>query len=215
MITTMLKNLSIPEEFVLLALDRETNKLKSMFRMHVALYTVIACIMELSINGYVTFEDDDTVRISNTAPTGEKYLDRLLEIIASEKPKKLSKWVSFFYYRREIYKMVVESLVDKGVLEIENTEILLVVPIKKYSDVANIRNHIVEKIRAELLENGNVEEHTKALVLFLNIKNMLNDYFSDYEQKTLKQKLEILRKEDIYKKIKEVDKAIQSLDNGY
>lgn len=211
----MLKNLSIPQEFVLLALDRETNKIKSIFRMHVALYTVIACMMELSINGNLTFEGDDTVRISNSAPTGEKYLDRLLEIMAAEKPKKLKKWVSYFYYRREIYKMVVESLVDKGVLEIEHTKFLFVVPVKKYVDVANIRNHIVEKIRAELLEHGNVEEHTIALVLFLNIKSMLKDYFSDYEQKTLKQKLEILRKEDIYKKIMTVDKAIQSLDNGY
>ncbi|WP_127583828.1 GOLPH3/VPS74 family protein [Paenibacillus koleovorans] len=211
----MLKNLSIPQEFVLLALDRETNKLKSIFRMHVAVYTVMACIVELSMNGNVTIEDDETVRISNSAPTGVMYLDRLLDIIAAENPKKLKQWVSYFYYnQRDIYKMVVESLVDKGVLEIENTEVLFVVPVKKYTDVANTRNHIVEKIRAELLEQGNVEAHTVALVVLLNVKNMLNDYFSDYEQKTLKQKLEILRKEDIYKKIRTVDLALQNLDSG-
>ncbi|OMF29767.1 hypothetical protein BK133_17355 [Paenibacillus sp. FSL H8-0548] len=212
----MLKNLSIPQEFVLLALDSETNMLKSIFRMHVGLYTVMACIVELSINGNVTFEDDDTVRISNSASTGEKYLDRLLEIITAEKPKKLKEWVSYFYYfkQKEIYKMVIESLADKGVLEIENTEVLFIVPVKKYLDVANTRNHIVEKIRAELLEHGNVEDHTLALVLFLNIKNMLNDYFSDYEQKTLKQKLEILRKEDIYKKIRTIYTALINLDSG-
>ncbi|MDF2724308.1 MAG: hypothetical protein K0Q59_3983, partial [Paenibacillus sp.] len=203
----MLTHLSIPQEFVLLALDRETNKLKSMFRMHVGLYTVMACIVELSIHGNVTFEDDDTIRIASSAPTGEKYLDRVLEIIAAEKPKKLKGWVSYFYYfrHREIYKMVIESLVDKGILTIENTEVLFVVPVKKYSDVANARNHIVEKIRAECLEPGNVEQRTLALVLFLNTKSMLNDYFSDYEQKTLKKKLEILRKDDIYKKIKTID----------
>lgn len=211
----MLKNLSIPQEFALLALDRETNKLKSIFRIHVALYTVMACIVELSINGNVTFEDDDTVSISNSASTGEKYLDRLLEIMIAEKPKKLQKWVSYFYYnQRDIYKMVVESLVDQGVLQIENAEVLFVVPVKKYSDVANARNRIVEKIRAELLEQGNVEEHTVALVLFLYMQNMLNDYFSDYEQKTLKQKLEILRKEDIYKKISIVDGVIRNIEIG-
>ncbi|MCM3748910.1 GPP34 family phosphoprotein [Paenibacillus pasadenensis] len=211
----MLKNLSIPQEFVLLALDRETNKIKSSFRTNVALYTVMACFFDLSISGNVSFEDNDTVKVSNTASTGEKYLDRLLEIIAAEKPKKLKEWVSYFYYKqKEIYKMVVESLVDKGVLEIENTEVLFVVPVKKYSDVANARSRIVEKIRAELLEQGKVEEHTVALVLFLNIKNMLNDYFSDYEQKTLKQRLEILRKEDINKKIKTVHTAIQNIEAG-
>lgn len=211
----MLKNLTIPQEFVLLALDRETNKIKSMFRMHVAIYTIMACMVELSLNGNVTFEADDTVRITNSTPTGEKYLDRLLEIIAAEKPRKLKKWVSYFYYRQgEIYKMVVGSLVDIGVLEVENTEFLFFVPVKKYSDVANARNRIVEKIRAELLEHGNVEEHTVALVSILTTKSMLNDYFSDYEQKTLKQKLEILRTEDIFKKFKTVDTALQNLDSS-
>lgn len=212
----MVKTLSIPEEFVLLALDRETNKLKSMFRMHVALYTIIACIIELSINGSVVFEDDNTIRMANSASTGEQYLDRLLEIIATEKPKKLEKWVSYFYYRqKEIYKMVVESLVDKGVLEIEDTEVLFVVPVKKYSDISNARNHVVEKIRAEVLKQGNVEEHTIALVLILNNKKMLTDYFSDYEQKTLKMKLETLRKHAIYKKIRTVDRAIQKIEGAY
>lgn len=212
----MLKNLSIPQEFVLLALDRETNKRKAIFRMHVGLYAVMACMVELSISGHVTFDKDDTVRISNSTSTGEAYLDRLLAIIASEKPKKLKAWVSYFYYfkQKEIYKMVVESLVDKGVLEIEDTEVLFIVPIKKYTDVANARNHIVEKIRAELLENGIVEDHTIALVLFLNNKNMLNDYFSDYEQKTLKLRLETLRKEDLYTKIKTINTAIQNIDSG-
>ncbi|CAN7654163.1 GOLPH3/VPS74 family protein [Paenibacillus sp. LjRoot56] len=212
----MLQNLSLPQEFVLLALDRDTNKLNSIFRMHIGLYTVMACIVELSINGNVTFDNDDTVRISNSASAGEKYLDRLLEIMIAENPKKLKAWVSYFYYfkQREIYKMVIESLVDKGVLEIEDTEVLFIVPAKKYKDVANTRNHIVEKIRAELLENGNVEDYTVALVLFLNTKSMLKDYFSDYEQKMLKQKLEILRKEDIYKKIRTIDIAIQNLDSG-
>ena len=41
---------------------------------------------------------------------------------------------------------------------------------------------------------------------------MLNDYFSDYEQKTLKQKLDILRKEDIYEKIRTIDKVIQDIE---
>ncbi|MDR6550312.1 GPP34 family phosphoprotein [Paenibacillus qinlingensis] len=211
----MLHNLSVPEEFTLLALDRETNKIKAMFRMNIALYTVMACFVELSLNGNVFFEGDETVKISNSESTGEKYLDKLLDIIAAEKPKKLKKWVSYFYYnQRDIYKMVLESLVDKGVMKIENTEILFVVPAKKYTDVAHARKHIIEKIRAELLEDGNVEDHTVALVLFLHSKSMLTDYFSDYEQKTLKQRLAIFRKGDLYKKIRTVDIAIQNLESG-
>ena len=193
----MLNNLSIAQEFVLLALDRDTNKLKSMLRMHVALYTAMACFVELSMNGNVTFADDDTVTIADSASTGEQYFDKLLEIIAAEKPRKLKEWVSYFYYgHKEIYKLVVESLAEKN------------------SDAANARNRIVEKIRAELLENGNVEQRTLALALFLNSKGMLKDYFSGYEKKTLKQRMENFKNEDFYKKIKTMETVIQNLDIG-
>lgn len=212
----MLKELTIPQEFVLLALDRETNKLKSIFRQHIALYTVMACLVELSLKGKVKFEEDDTVTIVDSAPTGDKPLDRLLEVMTSEKPKKIKKWVSYFYQhmfkQREVYQLVVESLVEKGVLEVEKSEILFVVPKKKYVDVANTRNYIVEKIRAELLEDGKVEEHTIVLALFLNAKKMLNDYFSEFERKALKQKIEQLRKEKIFATIKSIDKAIRNID---
>lgn len=116
------------------------------------------------------------------------------------------------FKQREVYKLVVEGLVEKDVLEVENTEILFVVPKKKYVDVANTRNYIVEKIRAELLEEGNLEEHTIVLVLFLNAKKMLNDYFSEFERKALKQKIEQLRKEEMFETIKSIDKAIKNID---
>ncbi len=213
----MLKNLTIAEEFVLLALDRETNKLKSLFRQHIALYTVMACMVELSLEGKLRFEDDDTVTIIDSAPTGDKSLDRLLSIMmASNRPKKVKKWASYFYNhmfkQHEIYKLAVERLVEKEILEVKNKEILFVIPKKKYVDVTNTRSHIVEKIRAELLEDGKVEEHTIALVLFLHSKKILNDYFSDFERKALKQRIEKLRKEKIFATIKSIDKAIQNMD---
>jgi hypothetical protein len=176
----------------------------------------MACLVELALKGKVKFEGDDTVTIVDSSPTGEKSLDRLLEIMTSEKPKKIKKWVSYFYNhmfkQREVYKLVVESLVEKEVLEMENTEIMFVVPTKKYVDAANTRHYIVEKIRAELLEEGNVEEHTLVLVLFLHVKNMLNDYFSKFERKALKQKMEQLRKENIFATITSMDKAIRNID---
>jgi len=185
----MLNDLSIPQEFALLALDRDTNKLKSIFRMHIQLYTVMACFVELLIDGKIKFEYNDTITVTSMAPTGEKYLDRLLQIISDQKPKTIEKWTSYFYYKhKEIYKLVIESLVSQGVLEIRDSEILNIIPVKKYIDITNGRNSIVEKIRAELLEAGKLEEHTIALVLFLNAKNMLKNYFSYFENKSLKQR---------------------------
>ncbi|MBJ8054808.1 GPP34 family phosphoprotein [Bacillus cereus] len=212
----MLKELTIPQEFALLALDRETNKFKAMFRQHVELYTTMACLIELSLKNKVKFEEDDTVTLLETTSTGDKSLDRLLEIVKSEKPKKIKKWASYFYNhmfkQREIYKLVLETLIEKGILKVENTEILFVFPKKEYVDVDNTRHYIVEKIRAELLEENNVEFNTVVLVLFLEQKKMLEDYFSDYERKALKQKIEQLRKEETFKSIKSIDKTIKTIE---
>lgn len=215
----MLNNLSIPQEFALLALDRDTNKLKSIFRMYIELYTVMACFVELSIDGKIKFEDNDTITVISLEPTEEKYLDRLLQIVSDEKPKKIKEWTSYFYYnhlskQKEIYKLVIGSLVDQEVLEIKDSEILNIIPIKKYIDTTNNRNRIVEKIRAELLEAGNLEEHTIALVLLLNSKNMLKDYFSNFEYRALKQRLSTLRDEEIYSKIESFEKAIEDMEIG-
>lgn len=215
----MLHNLTIAQEFAILALDRDTNKLKSIFRMHIQLYTVMACFIELSIEGKIKFEDNDTVTVTNSAPTDEKYFDRLLQIVSSEKPKKLKNWVSYFYHNQlfnqeEIYKLVLESLVNQGILEIKDSEILNVIPVKKFIDITNNRDRIVEKIRAELLEAGKLEEHTIALVLLLNSKNMLKDYFSVFENKALKQRLATLRNVEIYSKIKSIELALQDIEIG-
>ncbi|SHI23539.1 GPP34 family phosphoprotein [Desulfosporosinus lacus] len=68
----MLNNLSIPQEFALLALDRDTNRLKSIFRQYIPLYTVMTCFVELLIDGKIKFEDNDTITVTNSTPTGEK-----------------------------------------------------------------------------------------------------------------------------------------------
>lgn len=211
----MLKDLSIPQQFALLALDHDTNKLKSIFRMHIQLYTVMACFLELSINDKIKFEDNEIITVTSSTPVGEKYLDRLLQIISDEKPRKIQKWASYFYYKqKEIYNLVIESLVNQGILEMKGSDILNIIPVKKYTDITNERNRIVEKIRAELLEAGKLEEHMIALALFLNAKNLLKDYFSDFENKALKQRLAALRNEEIYRKVKSIEKAIQDIDEG-
>lgn len=175
----------------------------------------MTCFVELLIDGKIKFEDNDTITVTNSTPTGEKYLDQLLQIVTDDKPKNIEKWTSYFYYKqKEIYKLVIESLVNQGVLEIKESEILNIIPVKKYIDITNDRNRIVEKIRAELLEAGKLEEHTIALVLFLNSKNMLKDYFSDFEYKALKGRLATLCNEEIYSIIKPVEKAIQDHEIG-
>lgn len=84
----MLSNLSVPQEFALLALDSDTNKLKSFFRLHIQLYVIMTCFVELWLDGKIKFEDNDTITVTSSTPTGEKYLDRLLQIVSDEKPKR-------------------------------------------------------------------------------------------------------------------------------
>ena len=71
---------------------------------------------------------------------------------------------------------------------------------------------VIEKIRAELLEDGDVSEDVIALTVLLDKSGQLKEYFSKYEQKELKEKLEVIRKSKAGTTAKELLWYIDSLD---
>lgn len=71
---------------------------------------------------------------------------------------------------------------------------------------------VIEKIRAELLEDGDVSEDVIALTVLLDKSGQLKEYFSKYEQKELKEKLEVIRKSEAGTTVKELLWYIDSLD---
>ncbi|MBA4601935.1 GPP34 family phosphoprotein [Thermoactinomyces sp. AMNI-1] len=143
-------------------------------------------------------------------------MDRVLAVVRNKenKPKSLKKWIVYFYYRqrlrRQVHQAILQSLVQKGAMKVEESKDQLI-PWKKYLDIDQAREFVVQKIGAELLEPGTVEKSTATLCLLLEKTNLLKSY---YEEKQLKEKLKEIKEQEQESIIwvKEVCKAINEIE---
>ena len=64
---------------------------------------------------------------------------------------------------------------------------------EEYAPSKEARTAVVEKIRAELLEDGEITEDVVILTALLDKANCLKEYFSKFEQKELKNRMQEIR----------------------
>ena len=81
-----------------------------------------------------------------------------------------------------------------------------------YAPKKEVITGIIEKIRAELLEDGELSEDILALTILLDKSGQLKEYFSKFEQKELKGKLNAIRKSKTGTTVKDLLWYIDSLD---
>lgn len=215
----MTQPLNLSEEFALVSLRDQGLNLKYHYLMYRDTYAVGAVFTELLLNGIITLDEKGTVILAKEGKTGVSYLDLVIEELAKrkEKPKRLRKWILTFYYkkrlRRRVIKAIMEQLQAKEAVQEKETRILFV-PKTTYVANEDARERVIQKIRAELLENGKVDEEAVALTLLLGKIRLLKDYFSKYEAGQLEAKLKEIKDGD-YESLawlNEVDKAIAEVE---
>ncbi|MDQ0242873.1 hypothetical protein J2S09_000409 [Bacillus fengqiuensis] len=216
----MVYDLTIAEEFSLLAWKH--NKSPGNFagkEKTIQLYSIGALFMDLSLQGKIELDDRDAVEIKEGTQTGDEAMDRLLQMIREgKKTKKFKKWMSVFYNgwkkRKYVYEAVTASLVEKDLLEIHVKNTFGLLKRRKATVKNDAQDPIVQKIRAELLEEGRVTKETVTLCFLLEKAKMLKHYFSSYEQKQLKSRLKELQKthEEEWKTIKRIQQLISEMD---
>lgn len=101
-----------------------------------------------------------------------------------------------------LIKDIANELELKQCIVKSNTGIL----VKKDSFIPNEKctDMIVEKLRAELLEEGNITEEVIALASLLEKSNLLKKYFSSHESKKLKARVKEIRNTSENKLVKEM-----------
>jgi hypothetical protein len=101
------------------------------------------------------------------------------------------------------------SLIEKGCADIAEGGMLdkssRYVPKKESID------RIVEKIRAELLENGTISETTVALVSLLENSGYIKQYFSAYEKKRLITRLKEIKDHPASKIVTEMSDLLNQI----
>jgi hypothetical protein len=195
----MLENLTVAQEFSMVVISAPQPTKIRLRGYYSQLYTIGAALIDLLLEGQLRLTSQ-----ARLEPTGLPAKDSgeaaLLEIVqAARRPKTMKGWITYFMNRSgkkaAIFKALIQPLLLNGLVRQENYKICWFFPAKRYIADFSGKDRIVQRMRAELLEDGPVSLETSALVMLLEAIKLLKHFFSDYEQQQLKVKLARLQAE--------------------
>lgn len=185
-----MKDMSIIQEYMVCSVNAK-GKIPS-FSIEKAVCLVAAGILELQLEGCISV-DANKADIISTLPADRQYLKPLYDFIDQEKPVKINKIVEAYHFSltdkrlHELMESVGASLASLGLAE--EKESGLTGNKRCYVPTTDATRSVVEKMRAELLEEGEITEETAALAVLLEKGRCLKQYFSQFEQKEIKEKI--------------------------
>ncbi|WP_206930727.1 GOLPH3/VPS74 family protein [Roseococcus thiosulfatophilus] len=148
---------NMPEEIMLLLLDNKTGRPVGLPAPAGDYAIATAILMQLSLDGRID-TDLDRLTVVNEAPSGDPVLDEALAVIARGPHGHDSRhWIVELGRNAEHYRgMVLDQLVSKGILRLEEGRFLWVFPDRRYpkgplgeAEVREVR----ARLRAVLLQD--------------------------------------------------------------
>lgn len=188
-----MKDLSIIQKYLLCAVN-EKGILSSLGTEKPVCF-VAAGLLELQLEGCLALEGKKA-EVTGSLPENQQYLRPLYDFIAEKSPVKIEKIVEAyriaFTDRRmnELLAAVGGSLAALGMVEEGKAGLLGTKA--AYVPTREAVRSVVEELRSELLEEGPVTEDAAALTVLLDRGKCLKPYFSQFEQKEMRQKLKSL-----------------------
>lgn len=207
-----MRDLSLTQEYLLCVL-RGKGKL-STYSIEKGMCLTGACVLELLMDGIITREEKDKLSVRTSLPDRKSYLRPVYSYIEQKQPVKFRKIMernSVTFTDQNVNEMVDavgKSLVDAGCATEEKGGLFggktIYVPDEKALD------HVIQNIRAELLEEGELSEDIIALTALLDKSGELSRYFSAYEKKTLKARLKEIKENP---QVEALQKVIEDIEN--
>ncbi len=187
-----MKDLSIIQEYTICAVN-EKGKFPAL-STEKAVCFVAAGILELRLEKCISI-DGKKLDITGELPANRQYLKPLYNLIAQKAPVKLERVVEAYNFcltnkhSAQLMESVGESLIQLGLASEGHAGLLGLGSKKGYAPTQEAVRSVVEMLRAELLEDGEITEEAATLVILLEKAKCLKPYFSQYEQKEIKKKL--------------------------
>lgn len=208
-----MRDLSITQEYLICTLNKKGALPSTNPKASVCM--IIGGLLEMQMEKCISMEDKKVI-VSAELPEHMSYLKPLYDVINQKKPMKAQKVVETYYasFTSKKLNMLLDALLDelKSADAGESVKTGLLGSKEAFAPKKEAVISVIEKIRAELLEDGDVSEDVIALTVLLDKSGQLKEYFSKYEQKELKEKLEVIRKSKAGTTAKELLWYIDSLD---
>ena len=208
-----MKDLSLTQKYLICTVN-EKGALPGYNQKMVACL-IVSGLLETQMAKCISISDKK-ITVCTELPEHMEYLTPLYNVINQGKPIKAEKAVETYtiaFTNKKLYELIdslTKSLREADVVEPVKTGLLG--NKDGYAQKKEIVMGIIEKIRAELLEDGEISENVIALTALMDKAGNLKDYFSKYEQKELKGRIEAIKKSKAGTLAKEMSQHIEALD---
>ncbi|OUP86708.1 hypothetical protein B5F07_01595 [Lachnoclostridium sp. An169] len=207
-----MKNLSTTQQYFLCVL-KKNGKISSL-EMEKTTCLAASAIVELLMDNILTL-DGKKLSVQAPLPEDKSYLRQVYYVVMKKQPVKFESVMEYFSfnftdkYMDGLIEDIGESLVNLGCVQKEKGGFMNGKTL--YIPNADDVDHIVQNIRAELLEEGEISEDIVVLTALLNKSGDLQRYFSSYEKQALKKRLEEIRENPQNELIRKATEYIDTL----
>lgn len=202
-----MKDLSITQEYLLCALNKK-GKLPSLGN-EIPTCFVAGALLDLLNEEFVKIQSKKVI-INKELDKAFDYLHPLFSFIERSKPKTIKDLAGDYILTlrskklNDLIQSVGNSLVMADCAYAINRRGILGGEKTYYIPEVEKIEYVVQKIRAELLENGNLSDETVALASLLNKSSLLKQYFSKHESKQLRDRINEIKNSDSSRLVKEM-----------
>lgn len=209
-----MNNLSISQEYTLLSLT-DRGSFSHWSYHYVSVCLVAATISDLSLNEVVEVDEKNNVTVINSLSQRLNFLSPLYEYLKEKETIGADKIISNYCLSlsrdfEELYRSICNSLELEGLVVKGEKSSLLGKSALYYPENWGVEN-IIQKIRAEVLEDGVIADETIMLCAILDKGKQLKQYFSMYEEKTLKEKIKLFRESRTYSLVKKMMETFDTI----
>ncbi|HJC90862.1 MAG TPA: GPP34 family phosphoprotein [Candidatus Mediterraneibacter excrementigallinarum] len=207
-----MKDLSVTQQYLLCVLGKRGKF--ATFEIEKVMCLSTAGLLELLLDEIVEL-DDKKLSVKSALPIEKSYLSSIYNFIVQKQPVKFQKVIEYYSVTftdrniNELLTAVGESLVQEGCAVREKGGIFggktVYIPDEKELD------GVVQNIRAELLEEGELSEDIVALTALLEKSGDLMRYFSAYEKKSIRSRLKEIKESPQNEMIQKVSEYIDTL----
>lgn len=207
-----MNSLSISQKYLLCALSSKGKIPVLSFERIIAM--AAAGVVDLMIDGVVE-TDGKKLSVKKPLLTDKSYLSPIYNYIEKKQPVNFKTVIEHFSVTftgknsDELIDSIGGSLVTAGCVKQEKRGIFgnknAYIPDEKAVD------NIVQNIRAEILEDGELTEDIAALTVILDKTGALMKFFSAYEKKAVKQRLKEIKNNPGNKEIAKVINYVEEL----
>ncbi len=203
-----MNDLSYTQEFYLCAVN-EKGRIPLLKETEISACMMVGGILELLDHGYLQKTEKDKLMIVKELTDELSYYRSIYDTVASfKKPKNIKALTNEYIFGftskiNSLLKDIGASLIAGGYVE-------MVVPktrlskSPRYRPKAEATTKVIEKVRAEFLEEGTIDDEVICLTALLIKSGLIKDYFSKVEGDKLKARIKEIRESLAYSTIKEV-----------